>query len=716
MSEYTYEKDADGIVTATFDASGKAANTMTTAWLDAMFELIDRLRAEQGLTGVVLTSAKKTFFAGGDLEDILANDMNPQELMDYIERNKAPFRWLETLPVPVVAAINGAALGGGYEMCLACHRRIVVNHPKAVVGLPEVKLGLLPGAGGVVRLTAKLGLEKALPLLLEGRQLHPTAALELGLVEEVVDTLDALIPTAKAWIKANPEAHVQPWDQKGFTYPGGGADAPNVRMAATMAPTMLFNKTRALMPAPEKIVDIAVNSMRMGFDSALRTESRGIVDLIPTPECKAAISTFFFGMQAVKSGAIRPEGPESRLERAAVLGAGMMGAGIAWVNASKDIHTVLTDISVENAEQGKNHSVKLADQRIARKRMTDAEKNKRLSRIQPSANHRDLEGAEIIIEAVSEDINIKEQVIGATFGRLSDTGIYATNTSSLPISVLAEFCPDPSRFIGLHFFSPVDKMKIVEIICGAKTSTETLRKAYDYVAQIGYLPIVVNDARGFFTSRVFATYLDEGLQLLQDGVAPVVIERAGWKVGMPVGPLAVHDEVSMELTRKAFVTHQELDQRLGEDSAFGRHNTATRNIGTRMCAMGRRGRNWDGAGFYDYHADGSKSLWKELDQFMIEDRGVPLADAMDRLMYRQAIETLRCLDEGVLNTEVEGNVGSIFAIGFPAHTGGALQFIKGIGLEAFKARADELAARYGERFDVTHAQLARLHGASQEAA
>ncbi|ASK21651.1 MULTISPECIES: 3-hydroxyacyl-CoA dehydrogenase NAD-binding domain-containing protein [unclassified Halomonas] len=716
MSEYTYEKDADGIVTATFDASDKAANTMTMAWLDAMFELIERLKAEQGLTGVVLTSAKKTFFAGGDLEDILANDMSPQELMDYIERNKAPFRLLEKLPVPVVAAINGAALGGGYEMCLACNHRIVVNHPKAVVGLPEVQLGLLPGAGGVVRLTAKLGLEKALPLLLEGKQLRPTAALELGLVEQVVDTLDALIPAAKAWVKANPEAHVQPWDQKGFSYPGGGADAPNVRMAATMAPTMLFNKTRGLMPAPEKIVDIAVNSMRMGFDSALRAESRGIVALIPTPECKAAISTFFFGIQAVKSGAIRPEGSEFRFESTAVLGAGMMGAGIAWINAFKGIHTVLTDIRIENAEQGKTNAETLANKLIARKRITEAEKNKLLGLIQPSEDHRDLEGVEIIIEAVSEDINIKEQVIGATFGRLSTTGFYASNTSSLPISVLAEFCPDPSRFIGLHFFSPVDKMKIVEIICGAKTSTETLRKAYDYVAKIGYLPIVVNDARGFFTSRVFATYLDEGLQLLQDGVAPIEIERAGWKVGMPVGPLAVHDEVSMELTRKAFVTHQELDQRLGEESAFGQHNTATQRIGTMMCEMGRRGRNWDGAGFYDYHADGSKSLWKGLDQFMIEDRGVSLSDAMDRLMYRQAIETLRCLDEGVLNTEVEGNVGSIFAIGFPAHTGGALQFIKGIGPATFKARADELAAQYGERFSVTHAQLGRLRGILKEAA
>lgn len=716
MTEYTYEKDADGIVTVTFDASGKSANTMTVAWLGGMYELIDRLGSEDGLTGVVLASAKKTFFAGGDLEDILANAMQPEELMAHIERNKAPFRLLEKLPVPVVAAINGAALGGGYEMCLASNHRIIANNPKAVVGLPEVQLGLLPGAGGVVRLTAKIGLEKALPLLLEGKQLRPDAALKMGLVEEMVETVEELVPAAKIWIKANPEAVTQPWDQRGFNYPGGNADAPNVRMTATMAPTMLYNKTRGLMPAPEKIVDIAVNSMRMGFDAALRAESRGIVALISTPECRAAIKTFFFGMQAVKSGKIRPEGAPTKFEKIAVLGAGMMGAGIAWAHASKGMNTVLKDVSLENAQKGKGYAEKLADKQISRKRMTEAKKDALLSLITPSADDADLNGVEIIIEAVFEDISLKEKVIGETFGQLSETGIYGSNTSSLPISVLAEFCPDPTRFIGLHFFSPVDKMKIVEIICGEKTSAETLRKAYDYVSQIGYLPIVVNDSRGFFTSRVFATYLDEGLQLMQDGVSPVTIERAGWKVGMPVGPLAVYDEVSMELTRKAIATHKELDERLNEESGFGKQNTATHVIAAKMCEIGRRGRNWDKAGFYDYHADGTKTLWDQLDQFVLEDRDVPLDDAMDRLLYRQAVETLRCLNEGVLTTEVEGNIGSIFAIGFPAHTGGALQFIEGIGPKVFQARANELAAKYGDRFTVTDAEIDRLRSVVAKAA
>lgn len=430
----------------------------------------------------------------------------------------------------------------------------------------------------------------------EGKQLRPDAALKAGMVDAIVEAQDQLIPAAKDWIKANPNAGTKPWDKKGFKYPGGGADAPNVRMAAAMAPTMLYGKTRGLMPAPEKIVDIAVNSMRMGFDSALRAESRGLVALLRSPEAKAAIKTFFFGMQAVKSGKIRPEGAPTKFKKAAVLGAGMMGAGIAWAQAYKGLETVLKDVSVENAEKGKAYSNTLADKRIKRKRMTQERKDGLLDLITPTDKDADYKGADIIVEAVFEDINLKEKVIKESFEMLADDGIYGSNTSSLPISVLAEFCPDPTRFIGLHFFSPVDKMKIVEIICGKKTSQETLRKAYDYVAQIGYMPIVVNDSRGFFTSRVFATYLDEGLALMQDGVSPVAIERAGWKAGMPVGPLAVHDEVSMELTRKAWETHKELDERLGEDSAFGKDNAATRHIGHAMVDLGRRGRK-DSAGF-----------------------------------------------------------------------------------------------------------------------
>ncbi|TDE39758.1 3-hydroxyacyl-CoA dehydrogenase NAD-binding domain-containing protein [Antarcticimicrobium sediminis] len=715
MSDYTYDKDQDGIVTITLDMEGQSANTMNSRYIQMMEEILGRLQGEDGLSGVVFASAKKTFFAGGDLNMLRAIERADEETFRFVEANKAPFRALEKLPVPVVAAINGAALGGGYELCLACNHRIVVNDPKAIVGLPEVTLGLLPGAGGVVRLTALLGLEKALPHLLEGKPVKPQAALEQGMVDEIVETREALVPAAKAWIKANPDAHTQPWDQKGFRYPGGDTLHPRVRQTIVATPAMLYKRTRGLMPAPEKILDIAVNSMRIAFDPALRTESRGLCTLLVTPQAKAAIGTFFFGMQAIQSGKVRPKGETWRATSSAILGAGMMGSGIAWAHASAGLPVVLKDMEMDKAEKGKSYSAALTDKRVKRGRMSAAQKAALLAQITPTSDDAAYAGADIIIEAVYEDIDLKEKVIGATFGQLSDSGIYGSNTSTLPISVLAEFCPDPSRFIGLHFFSPVDKMKVVEIIMGEKTSQDTLRKAYDYVQQIGYMPIVVNDSRGFFTSRVFGTYLDEGLALLRDGMSPVALERAGWMAGMPVGPLAVHDETSLVLSQKVRKTHEALDARLGGESGFGADNTASRAIVDAMIEQDRGGRHY-GGGFYDYAADGSKSLWSGLDQFASGKGGIAVQEAIDRLLYRQAIETLRCLDEGVLNTEVEANLGGIFAIGFPAHTGGAIQFIRGVGIDQFAARAAELAAKHGPRFTVSQSALDRLRGDQVQAA
>ncbi len=715
MEDFRYDKDADGIVTVTLDMAGQNANTMNARFEPGMRAICDRLEAEEGLTGVVFASAKKTFFAGGDLHDILATTVADQATFAFIEANKAVYRRIEKLPVPAVAAINGAALGGGYELCLACNRRIVVDDPKAVVGLPEVTLGLLPGAGGVVRLTALLGLEAALPYLLGGRQVRPQDALKAGMVDEIVPKADDLIPAAKAWIRANPQAHTQPWDAKGFRYPGGDVLHPRVRQTIQVAPAMLFQKTRGLLPAPEKILDVAVNSMRTSFDAALRHETRRFIGLMTTPEAKAAISTFFFGMQAIRSGQVRPEGERWHATKAAVLGAGMMGSGIAYAHAKAGLLTVLKDTELAKAEKGKAYSEGLCDKAIRRGRLDAAGKAELLGHITPVTEDTDLAGADLIIEAVYEDIDLKEQVIPETFAQLSGDGIYGSNTSTLPISILAEACPDPTRFVGLHFFSPVEKMKVVEIIRGEKTSEDTLRKAYDYVQQIGYMPIVVNDARGFFTSRVFGTYLDEGLQLLVDGMAPAAIERAAWLAGMPVGPLAVFDEVSLILAQKVRKTHAALDARLGVDSGFGKHNTATRAVIDPMIEMGRGGRHY-GGGFYDYAADGTKTLWPELGQFAQRTAEVSMEDAIDRMLYRQAIETLRCLDEGVLNTEVEANLGGIFAIGFPSHTGGAIQFIRGIGIDRFAARAGALADRYGERFAIDDSAVDRLRDRDAQAA
>ncbi|MFN3259144.1 MAG: 3-hydroxyacyl-CoA dehydrogenase NAD-binding domain-containing protein [Pikeienuella sp.] len=710
-----YEKDADGIVTVTLDMAGQSANTMNEKYLPSMDWALAKLRAEQGLTGVVFASAKKTFFAGGDLNLLGSMETADAETLRYVEENKRPYREIELLPVPVVAAINGAALGGGYELCLACNRRIVVDDPAAVVGLPEVTLGLLPGAGGVVRLTALLGLEKALPVLLEGKPWKPAAAKAYGLVDEIVASREYLIPAAKAWIKANPSAAQQPWDRKGFSYPGGDTTHPRVRPMIMASSAMLVKKTRGLMPAPEKILDIAVNSMRMGFEAALRQESRGLVALMVTKECKAAIRTFFFGRQAIKAGSARPAGERWAPGSVAVLGAGMMGAGIAWAQASAGMRTILKDTEPAKAEKGKAHSAGLAAAAVKKGAMGEEAGAALLSLIEPTADDAAFEGVDLIVEAVFEDVALKERVIAETFPRLAPGGIYGSNTSTLPISLLAKACPEPERFIGLHFFSPVEKMKVVEIIMGEATSDETLRKGYDYVTKLGYMPIVVSDSRGFFTSRVFGTYLDEGQALLMDGMSPVAIERAAWRVGMPVGPLAVHDEVSMVLSKKVHDTHLALDARLGVKDGFPADGSHTKAVAHRMVEMGRGGRHY-GGGFYDYHPDGTKTLWPGLDQFREGNREVKMQEAEDRLLYRQAIETLRCFEEGVIRSEVEANLGGIFAIGFPAHTGGALQFIRGIGIDAFAARAAELAERHGPRFAVSREALAKLRETEAAAA
>jgi 3-hydroxyacyl-CoA dehydrogenase/enoyl-CoA hydratase/3-hydroxybutyryl-CoA epimerase len=538
---------------------------------------------------------------------------------------------------------------------------------------------------------------------------QPRDALAAGLVDEVVAP-DALIPAAKAWIRANPDAHIQPWDAKGFAYPGGGAEDARVLAVAKAAATTLQQKTRGLMPAPEKILDIAVKSMAMPFDAALTLETRGFMALMTTPEAKAAVTTFFLGMQAIRSGKFRPDGPRWQAETSAVIGAGMMGAGIGHAHARRGLATLLKDIGIDNAEAGKAHAAALCDTAIRRGRMDGAGRAGLLDLITPTTDNAAPGSIDIVIEAVFEDIDLKERVIAETWPMLADGGIYGTSTSTLPISILAEACPDPSRFVGLHFFSPVDRMKVVEIVLGEKTSTDTVRRAYDYVEQIGYLPIVVNDNRGFFTSRVFATYLDEGCQLLIDGMAPAEIERAAWLAGMPVGPLAVFDEVSLILGQKARRTHAALDARLGVDSSFGAQNTATVRVTDAMIAMGRGGRKY-GGGFYDYAEDGTKTLWPGLARFA-GGGGAGVDEARERLLYRQAIETLRCLDEGVLRSEVEANLGGILAIGFPRHTGGAIQFIRGIGIERFAARAQELAARHGERFAVTDSAFERLRGAA----
>lgn len=698
MSVFQYQKDVDGIVTVTMDMTGPV-NSMSAEFNPVMKETVKKLEKEEGLTGVVFASAKKTFFAGGDLNSLLAT--TPEQTQDFfnnIEDMKADFRRLEKLPVPVVSAINGAALGGGFEICLMTNYRIAYNHKSVQLGLPEVGLGLLPGGGGVVRMVNLLGLQNALPFLLEGKKVTPEKALKAGMIHETVDSLDALIPRAKAYIleqKGNEAAAVQPWDVKGFKIPGGDANSPKLAQVLMGAPAMLAKKTRGLLPAPEQILDCAVEATRLDFDTAMTIESRGLAHLAVTPEAKNMISTYFFQMNKVNGGASRPQGVEPQLtKKVGVLGAGMMGQGIAYVSAMAGIEVILKDISEESAEKGKAYSERLLAKRVANGRMTEEKKAAVLALIKPTADDNDLQGCDLIIEAVFENIELKNKITQSTEKFLAEGGVWGSNTSTLPITQLAEASSKAENFIGIHFFSPVDKMPLVEIICGDNTSDVALAKAFDYTKQIKKTPIVVNDSLGFFTSRTFGTYFDEGARMVTEGVYPVRVDNLGKAIGMPVGPLTVHDEVSQELSRKAFETWSDM----GVMDKWGEQDSLRKVINFLTVENGRGGRHHNG-GYFDYSADGGKTIWPQLvDQFYKSDVEVSDEDIKDRLLFRQVIETLKCLQSNVLRTVADGNVGSIMGIGAPVWTGGFIQFVNTYGLENFQTRCGELAAKYGERF------------------
>jgi 3-hydroxyacyl-CoA dehydrogenase/enoyl-CoA hydratase/3-hydroxybutyryl-CoA epimerase len=698
MSGFNYEKDADGIVTVTMDMRGPV-NAMNMEYRDAMADTIARLESEEGLTGVIFASAKKVFFAGGDLNELLA--VKPEDIEEFVTMLngvKSQLRALEKLPVPVVAAINGAALGGGFEICLACNHRIAYNHKSVQIGLPEVGLGLLPGGGGIVRMVNLLGLEAALPYLVEGRKVTPDKALKQGMIDATVDSIDELGPAAKAWILANmdnADAAVQPWDRKGFRIPGGNASSPKLAQLIAMAPAMLMQKTRGLLPAPKQILDCAIEAARLDVDTALRVETRAMAYLVTTPEAKNMITTFFFQMNQVNGGASRPRDIEpGSVKKLGILGAGMMGQGIAYVSAMAGIEVILKDISIEAAQKGKAYSEALLDKTVAKGRMDEAKKAAILALIKPTANDEDLNGCDLIIEAVFENVELKNKITQSTEKFLAKDGVWGSNTSTLPITQLAQASVNPANFIGIHFFSPVDKMPLVEIICGEKTSDAALAKAFDYTRQIRKTPIVVNDSLGFFTSRTFGTYLDEGVRLLSEGVHPVKIDNLGKAVGMPVGPLAVHDEVSLELTRKVGETFASM----GVADKWGEQETMRSVVGT-MIGEYHRGGRYHGGGFYEYSQDGSKSIWPQLlDLYYKPDVQVADQDIKDRLLFRQVIESLKCLETGVLRSVADGNIGSIMGIGAPVHTGGLLQFVNTYGLENFIQRCDELARIYGERF------------------
>ncbi len=701
-STIRWDQDADGVVVLTLDDPEQSANTMNAAYAASILATVDRLEAEkETITGVVITSAKGTFFAGGDLNDLrAATKERSEEIARFVRDGKAVLRRLETLGRPVVAAINGAALGGGLEICLACHHRVIVDDPKAVVGFPEVQLGLLPGAGGVVRSVRMLGIADALmQVLLQGKRLKPARALEVGLVDEVVATREELVPAAKAWIAANPGA-VQPWDVKGHKIPGGTPSTPALAQNLPAFPANLRKQLKgANYPAPKAIMAAAVEGAQVDVDTALEIEGRYFVDLVTGQVAKNMIQAFFFDLQQVNGTRDRPaDVAPFRPAKVVVLGAGMMGAGIAYQCALSGLEVVLKDVSREAAERGRAYSEGLVAKAVGRGRSTQEQADALLARITPTDDPADAAGADLVIEAVFEDPQVKAQVFAEIEPHLAEGALLGSNTSTLPITELAEGVSRPEAFIGLHFFSPVDKMPLLEIIRGERTSDETLHRALDVAKAIRKTPIVVNDSRGFFTSRVIGTFINEGIAMLLEGIPAPSIEQASSQAGYPAPVLQLSDELNLHLMRKIRAASKAAVE---ADGGTWTGHPAEQVVDRMVDEFGRGGR-LAGAGFYDY-ADGARTgLWPGLrDAFGGDRRDVPLQDLKERMLVVEALEALRCVDEGVIESVADANVGSILGIGFPGWTGGVLQYVNGYagGPAGFVARCRELAARYGDRFE-----------------
>lgn len=688
------------------NVANQAMNVLNDESIPALAKALEQAYSDPEAKGIIITSERPEFIAGADLRMILNNNGKaPEELYQLSRSLNTIFRKMETNGKPIVAAINGTALGGGYEVCLACHHRVAINNPKALIGLPEVTIGLLPGGGGTQRLPRMIGLEMAAPLLLEGKKVSPKEALSLGMIDELVDSHEAMMEKAFAWINANPVT-LQPWDEinrktgkiqakENYKVPNGNILSPKGVQLMMGGTALTMTKTNGNYPSPIAIMSCVYEGLLVNIDRGLIIEARHFVKVANSSVAKNLIRTMFFGLNEVNKGVNRPKNIEkTEVKKLGILGAGMMGSGIAYVSAMAGIEVVLKDISLEAAEKGKQYARTLLEKAISKGKMSTEKANGILGLIKTTDNYTELEGADLIIEAVFENTQLKAEVSKAAELFLKkDSGVFASNTSTLPISNLAKATIQPDKFIGIHFFSPVDRMQLVEIIMGKETSDYALAVAMDFVKKIRKTPIVVNDSQGFYTSRVFFTYTSEGIELLKDGVNPVVIENIAKQMGMPVGPLAVSDEVALDLAYK--IAQAAVDEGLLSP------NDTTYQVSKQFTEMGRLGKKAK-AGFYTYPENGKKYLWEGLaDIFPLKEEQLAVEEIKKRLLYRQALETVKCVEEGVIRKYLDADLGSIFAWGFPAYLGGTLSFVDTVGIKTFVAEADRLADTYGERFRPT---------------
>jgi 3-hydroxyacyl-CoA dehydrogenase/enoyl-CoA hydratase/3-hydroxybutyryl-CoA epimerase len=727
----TYNVDSDGIATITWDMPNRTMNVLNEASITAYAGALESALKDDKVKGIIVTSAKADFIAGADLEMLLAADTSDAaKLMDQFSQLQKLFRHQETGGKPIVAAINGTALGGGFEICLACHHRIAAANPKAKIGQPEVKIGLLPGGGGTQRIPRLVGVMNAAPILLEGKDLTVDAAKGLGLIHDVVPA-NELLAKAKAWLTAAPTEQVvpeyaghgskggakaidgravQPWDRKGFKtpgFPGGQVWSPPGVQTFIGGNAMIASKTNGVYPAPKAIMSCVYEGLQLPFDSALRVETRYFVSLLRGPVAKSMIRTLFFGLQEANKLARRPKGvPKQEYKKIGILGAGLMGAGIATVSVQAGLEIVLVDRDQTSADKGKAHITSELDKLVKRGRLTQDKRDEALARVTATPDFGALKGCQLVIEAVFENREVKAEATRKAEAVLAADAVFASNTSTLPITGLAEASARPGHFIGLHFFSPVEKMPLVEIIVGKKTSPETLARSMDFVRKIRKTPIVVNDSRGFFTSRVCGAFISEGHRLLKEGVPAAMIENCARFAGMPVGPLALNDEVAIDLSWKI------MDQTRRDAEAAGQkfEGSGTEDVLELMVKKLERFGRKNGKGFYEYPADGKKRLWPDLQKHFPADPKLLYGEGEEkrakedeikkRLLYVQAVDTARCLEANVLTNPQDGDVGSIMGLGFAPQTGGAVSLIDQVGAQTFVAECDELAKQYGSQFEV----------------
>lgn len=700
----------EGVAILSWNLTSSPMNVLNDESIPAFEEALEKAYNDSDVKGIIITSARPEFVAGADLKMILRNQGgDPAEMLKISVGLNQLFRKIETNGKPVVAAINGTALGGGLEICLACHYRIALDNPKTKLGQPEVKVGLLPGAGGTQRLPRMIGMQAALPLILEGKELAPKEALAMGIVDAVAATPEEMFEKAFAWIEANPKP-IKPWDEinkktgkiqakENYKVPNGGVLSPVGMQTFTAGTALMMDKSKGNYPAMQHIMSCVYEGLLVNIDHGIVIESRHFVQVATSKVAGNLIRTMFLGMNEANKGASRPKNiPKTDVKKLGVVGAGMMGAGIAYVSAAAGIEVVLKDVNLEAAEKGKDYARTILKKAIERGKMDALKADGILGLIKTTADVADLKGSDLIIEAVFENRELKAAVTKEVEPMLVENtehrfGVFGSNTSTLPITGLAKASANPENFIGIHFFSPVDKMMLVELIVGEQTSDYAIAVAVDYTRKIKKTPIVVNDSRGFYTSRCFGTYTSEGMELLKEGVNPVLIENAGKLVGMPVGPLAVADEVALDLVYK-------ISGQAVKDGVIAETDTSYQ-IGKQFTEIGRLGKKAK-AGFYDYPQSGQKYLWSGLaDLFPVAKNQPSLEEVKTRLLYRQAIEAVRCYEEGVIRTQLDADLGSILGWGFPAYTGGTLSFVDFVGIEKFIAECDRLAHTYGERFRPT---------------